>query len=203
VNIMEVKMAIDTVHNLGESGLILIFQSVGSGRALASVGNSKRRNGFAAYTKESSIMAGKKIAVFGIFPGYVEVERAADALMESGFAGDEISVLLRDDNSTQAFADQKNTKAPDKSAGLIGALLSMEIPEFRVTRFEARINEGALLLSVRCSSTVSVTRAENLLRQTGAQEIATAAEMARAAGSGERKSAASPGADSRREFSAP
>ena len=57
------------------------------------------------------------------------------------------------------------------AVGLTGALAGMGISEFEAKRYEGRIKEGAVLLSVRCDSSVSVTRAKNLLKQMGGQDI--------------------------------
>jgi hypothetical protein len=66
--------------------------------------------------------------------------------------------------------------------GLTGTLAAMGIPEFEATRYEGRIKEGAVLLSVRCDSPVSVTRAKNLLRQMGGQDIASSGDASAAHG---------------------
>ena len=68
--------------------------------------------------------------------------------------------------------------------GLINALAGMGVPEFEATRYEGRIKEGAVLLSVRCDSPVSVTRAKNLLKQMGGQDIASSGETSAAHGAG-------------------
>src|SRR5438874_3885763 len=56
--------------------------------------------------------------------------------------------------------------------GFIGALVGMGIPEYEAKRYEGRIREGGVLLSVHCDSGEWVTRAKDLLTSTGAQDIA-------------------------------
>ena len=58
-------------------------------------------------------MAGKNIAVFGIYSSDVQAEMAVDRLRSAGFSNDDISVLLQDIRSTREFAHEKNTKAPE------------------------------------------------------------------------------------------
>ncbi len=58
-------------------------------------------------------MAGKNIAVFGIFPNYSSVELAVDELRDSGFRNVDISVLLPENIGTKDFAHEKATKAPE------------------------------------------------------------------------------------------
>ena len=172
-------------------------------------------------------MTGKQTAVFGIHKTRNEAERCVDLLLSSGFSGDDVSVLLPDnDRGSKDFAHEKNTKAPEGTVagvttggaiggtlgllagigmlaipgvgpliaagpimgalaglgvggavgGLIGALVGMGIPEFEAKRYEGRIKEGGVLLSVHCDSASRISRATNLLRHTGAQDISSSGE---------------------------
>jgi len=56
--------------------------------------------------------------------------------------------------------------------GLIGALVGMGIPEFEAKRYEGRIKEGGVLLSVHCDTSEQIKHAKDLLKETGAQDIA-------------------------------
>jgi hypothetical protein len=60
--------------------------------------------------------------------------------------------------------------------GIIGALVGLGIPEYEARRFEGRIREGGILLSVHCDSHEWVKRAKDVLEHTGAQDIAAAGE---------------------------
>ncbi|HWB86393.1 MAG TPA: quinol:electron acceptor oxidoreductase subunit ActD [Bryobacteraceae bacterium] len=60
--------------------------------------------------------------------------------------------------------------------GIIGALAGMGIPEYEAKRFEGRIREGGILLSVHCDSDEWVKQARHILEETGAQDIASAGE---------------------------
>ena len=62
--------------------------------------------------------------------------------------------------------------------GLIGALVGMGIPEYEAKRYEGRIKDGGVLLSVHCDSSEEITRAKELLKQTGAEDISSAGEKA-------------------------
>src|SRR6201996_5589415 len=76
-------------------------------------------------------MTSKKMAVFGIYPDSTRAGRGAGALIAAGFGSAEISVLLPDTQSTQAFAHHKDTKAPEGTAvgvtagGAIGGVLGV------------------------------------------------------------------------------
>jgi hypothetical protein len=66
--------------------------------------------------------------------------------------------------------------------GLTRALGDMGIPEFEAKRYEKRIADGAVLLSVHCDNSVIETRARNLLKQMGGQDIASSGEAGAASG---------------------
>src|SRR5215469_2825603 len=60
--------------------------------------------------------------------------------------------------------------------GLTGALIGAGIPEFEAKRYEGIIQRGGILLSCHCSTSDEVTRAKNILRGTGGEDIATTGE---------------------------
>jgi hypothetical protein len=60
--------------------------------------------------------------------------------------------------------------------GVVGALVGMGIPEYEAKRYEGRIKEGGILLSVHCETSEEVSRAKEILEQTGAEDISSAGE---------------------------
>jgi hypothetical protein len=60
--------------------------------------------------------------------------------------------------------------------GLIGALIGMGIPEYEAKRYEGHIKAGGVLLSVHCDTSDEITRAKDLLKHTGAQDISSSGE---------------------------
>jgi hypothetical protein len=62
--------------------------------------------------------------------------------------------------------------------GIIGALVGMGIPEYEAKRYEGRLREGGILLSVHCNTSEEVSRAKHLLTETGAEDIASSGEKA-------------------------
>jgi len=171
-------------------------------------------------------MENKKTAVFGIYTTTSQAEGAVNQLMSQGFAGDDISVLMEDSNSSRQFAHEKNTKVPEGTAtgataggvvggtlgllaglgalaipgvgpliaagpimgalagigaggavgGLIGALIGVGIPEYEAKRYEGRIKDGGVLLSVHCDTSKEIDRAKETLKRTGAQDISSTSE---------------------------
>jgi len=59
---------------------------------------------------------------------------------------------------------------------IVGALIGMGMPEYEAKRYEGRIREGGILLSVHCDSSAWVKRAKELLKNTGAEDVASAGE---------------------------
>jgi hypothetical protein len=60
--------------------------------------------------------------------------------------------------------------------GLIGALAGMGIPEYEAKRYEGRIKDGGVLVSVHCDTSEEIKRAETILKNTGAEDIASTGE---------------------------
>jgi hypothetical protein len=151
-------------------------------------------------------MNDKKTAVFGLYPSVARAERAVDELVSAGFSNADVSVLMADKQGSKDFAHEKQTKAPEGTTtgvaaggtiggtlgllagigalavgGLVGALVGMGIPEYEAKRYEGRVKEGGVLLSVHCDTSEEITRAKAILERTGANDIASAGEEAVAA----------------------
>jgi hypothetical protein len=173
-------------------------------------------------------MSSKNTAVFGIYKSAEQAERAVDSLIAAGYPSSSISVLLPDSRSTNEFAHEKATKAPEGTAvgvttggvvggtlgvlagigalaipgvgpfiaagpimaglaglgvggavgGLVGALVGMGIPEYEAKRYEGEVKNGGTLLSVHCDTSEQISRAKDLLKGTGAADIASTGESA-------------------------
>jgi hypothetical protein len=62
------------------------------------------------------------------------------------------------------------------AGGLIGALVGMGIPEYEAKRYESRLREGRILLSVHSENSDETKRAKEIFERAGAEDIATAGE---------------------------
>lgn len=60
--------------------------------------------------------------------------------------------------------------------GIAGALIGMGIPEYEAKRYEGRVKEGGILLSVHSDSSDWTDRAKEILKRTGAQDISSTGE---------------------------
>jgi hypothetical protein len=75
--------------------------------------------------------------------------------------------------------------------GLTGALVGLGIPEYEAKTYERRLQKGGILISVHCDTTDEVTRAKELLKGTGAEDISSAGEGSSGSTTMERKAARS------------
>jgi hypothetical protein len=60
--------------------------------------------------------------------------------------------------------------------GVTGALIGMGIPEYQAKRYEGRVKDGGILLSVHCDSSEWTKRAKEVLEHTGAEDVASTSE---------------------------
>jgi len=60
--------------------------------------------------------------------------------------------------------------------GVVGALVGMGIPEYEAKRYEGRVNDGGILLSVHCDSSDEISRAKDVLRSAGGDDVASSGE---------------------------
>jgi hypothetical protein len=56
--------------------------------------------------------------------------------------------------------------------------VGLGIPEYEAKRYEGRLREGGMLISVHCDDGEWANRAKGILKQTGADGVASAAEKA-------------------------
>ena len=60
--------------------------------------------------------------------------------------------------------------------GLTGALVGAGIPEYEAKRYEGRVKDGGILLSVHCDNSDWTKRAKEILERTGAQDVSSTGE---------------------------
>ncbi len=64
------------------------------------------------------------------------------------------------------------------AGGLIGALVGMGIPEYEAKRYEGRVKDGGILVSAHCDDSKWVTKAEEVFKASGGEDISSAGEKA-------------------------
>ena len=62
------------------------------------------------------------------------------------------------------------------AGGVIGALIGMGIPEYEAKRYEGRVKNGGILVSVHCDNGDWVDKAEEILKREGAEDISSSGE---------------------------
>ena len=60
--------------------------------------------------------------------------------------------------------------------GLVGALVGLGIPEYEAKRYEGRVKDGGILVSVHCDTSDEISRAKVVLKQAGGEDIASSSE---------------------------
>jgi len=60
--------------------------------------------------------------------------------------------------------------------GIAGGLIGMGIPEIEAKRYEGKIKEGNILISVHTENSEEITKAKEIFTQAGAQDICTTGE---------------------------
>ncbi len=62
------------------------------------------------------------------------------------------------------------------TGGVVGALAGMGIPEYQAKRYEGRLREGRILLSVHSDNADQTKRAKEIFERAGAEDIASSGE---------------------------
>jgi len=60
--------------------------------------------------------------------------------------------------------------------GITGALIGMGIPEYEAKRYEGRVREGGILLSVHSDNSEWTRKAKDILERTGAEDVSSTGE---------------------------
>jgi hypothetical protein len=60
--------------------------------------------------------------------------------------------------------------------GIVGALVGLGIPEFEAKRYEGRVKDGGILLSVHCDDSDWTKKAKEILEKTGAEDVTSTGE---------------------------
>jgi hypothetical protein len=60
--------------------------------------------------------------------------------------------------------------------GLVGALVGMGMPEYEAKRYEGRVKAGGVLMSVHCDNSKWASKAKDLMKASGAEDISSSGE---------------------------
>jgi hypothetical protein len=62
------------------------------------------------------------------------------------------------------------------TGGIVGALAGAGIPEYEARRYEGRVKDGGILVSVHCDNSEWVGKAKDILKQSRAEDVASTGE---------------------------
>src|ERR1700759_2931198 len=62
------------------------------------------------------------------------------------------------------------------AGGVVGGLIGLGMPEYEAKRYEGRIRNGGILMSVHCDDHEWTKRARTILKESGAEDISSTAE---------------------------
>ena len=139
-------------------------------------------------------MAGKTLALFGIYLNFRCLQKCVDCLRDIGVRTTDVAVLVAtgrprftvasesrvpNGRSTACHPEQtlptflaSTTRISAPASGIFtGTLLNLGVPVYDTERYEGLIRNGGVLVSVRCASSISLDRVKEILKQTGAADI--------------------------------
>ena len=129
---------------------------------------------FAATLNAGTVLA---IAALGLLinekAGIVNLG-AAGMMLCAAIAG--FATVVHTGNDWLGFAAGMGAGAA--TGGLIGALVGMGIPEYEAKRYEGRVKDGGILVSAHCDDSDWVSKAKDVLKTSGAEDISSAGEKA-------------------------
>jgi len=130
-------------------------------------------------------MAGKSTALLGIYPNYSGAMSAVNVLKVAGFRKTEMRIGALTIPGLGPFAAAGSVWAAlavsgDREGGggggIADPLIGMGISEHEAKRYELRVEEGGILLSVHSDNSGWTKRAMDILERTGAEEISSTGE---------------------------
>ena len=62
------------------------------------------------------------------------------------------------------------------AGGVTGALIGIGIPEFEAKRYEGRLKNGGILLSVHCDTAEEIKQAKEVVERTGGEDVSSTGE---------------------------
>jgi len=128
-------------------------------------------------------MAGKSTALLGIYTNYLGAMSAVNVLKVAGFRESEMRIGSLTIPGLDPFAvagsvwaalADSGYGAGGARGGIVDPLIGMGISEHEAKRYELRVEEGGILLSVHSGKSGWMRRATDILERTGAEDISSA-----------------------------
>ena len=117
-------------------------------------------------------------SVTELFMDQRHVDRILGALIDAGFGAERISVVAPDDQAAGGAtpADQRTARGRGASAWLVAHHLQRGLSHEHAQRYQEHVAQGGRLVSVAVATDAEDEEARNLMVETGAAEISSAAD---------------------------
>ena len=128
-------------------------------------------------------MAGKNPALFGIYLNFGSLQNSMDCLKAIGVKANDIAILMSS-TASQGKPGQYNSRASlpsflasttrisvPVSGVLMDTLISLGMAVYDAERYESRVQNGGVLMYIRCLSPAWFDRVREVLKQTGAEDV--------------------------------
>lgn len=125
-------------------------------------------------------MLGKTPGLFGIYLSSTCLQKSVECLKAIGIRTNDVAVLL---NASQGGSSMQTERAVPSFMGsltrisvpasgvLTDTLINLGVPVYDAERYESRVQNGGMLMYVRCTSPAWIDRVAEILRQTEAVDI--------------------------------
>lgn len=153
-------------------------------------------------------MAGKNLALFGIYLSFTSLQKCVDCLRAIGVRTTDVAILLAGGPGQKKVALANEPRGPNggratyslegalpsflagttrisvpASGVFTSTLINLAVPVYDTERYENLIHNGGVLVSVRCASPIGLDRVKEILKQTGAEDISLSRDARAKAGS--------------------
>jgi len=127
-------------------------------------------------------MLGKTPGLFGIYLNSTCLQKCVECLKAVGVRTNDMAVLLsasqtsssgrQTERAIPSFLGSLTRISVPASGVLTDTLMSLGVPVYDAERYESRVQNGGVLMYVRCASPGWLDRVAEILKLTGAEDIA-------------------------------
>jgi len=125
-------------------------------------------------------MLGKTPGLFGIYLNSTCLQKSVECLKAIGVRANDVAVLLtssqgsssvQTERAVPSFMGSLTRISVPASGVLTDTLINLGVPVYDAERYENRVQNGGMLIYVRCASPVWIDRVAEILKQTEAVDI--------------------------------
>ena len=125
-------------------------------------------------------MLGKTPGLFGIYLNSTCLQKSVECLKAIGVRSNDVAVLLtasqgssrtQPERAVPSFMGSLTRISVPASGVLTDTLINLGVPVYEAERYENRVQNGGVLMYVRCASPAWIDRVAEILKQTQAVDI--------------------------------